>query len=184
MDTAAERTPLDEWKLRLAVMTHRPSILLCGAKRWGGSHDADHRRHVARADWTTTDIAAGDEVDIVADLQTIHETTDRRFDGIFCPAVLEHIERPWCAMYAMSQILAPNGALYIQTHQTFPLHGYPNDFYRFSTEALRSLCQDAGLHVLASGYDGPCTITPTGECAVWNPIAMSFVNVTICAVKP
>jgi SAM-dependent methyltransferase len=165
-------------------MPNRPSILLCGAKPWPGSFQTDHRKHCQRADWTTTDIESGDGVDIVGDLQSLHKTTDLRFDGIFCPAVLEHIERPWVAMYAMGQLLKPGGVLHIQTHQTFPLHGYPHDYYRFSVPALNSLCFDAGLHVLASGYDGPCTITPNGECAVWNPLATSFLNVTICGIKP
>ena len=83
----------------------------------------------------------------------------------------------------MAQMLQSGGVLYIQTHQTFPLHGYPHDYYRFSEQALRSLCRDSGLVTLAAGYDGPCTITPA-NCPVWNPVAEAFLNVTICATKP
>lgn len=178
-----DKTPLDVWKLHLAVMVETPKILLCGAKQWFGSHDPDHRRHCVRANWRTTDIMQGDEVDIVCDLQNINNVTSEKFDGIFCPATLEHIERPWVALYATSQLLKPKGVLYIQTHQTFPLHGYPHDYFRFSRQALETLCFDSGLNTLKSGYDGPCTITPVGEC-IWNPLAESFLNVTICAIKP
>lgn len=177
-----QHSSLAEWQLQMAIKD-APTALLCGAKSWEGSTDRDHRSHCAAATWTTTDIAAGAEVDIVADLQTMWQTYSEKFDGIFCPAVLEHIERPWVAMYSMGQLLAAGGVLFIQTHQTFPLHGYPDDFYRFSTAALRSLCFDAGLTVLACEYDEPCSIVPAGE-RVWNPIAKSFLNVSVCAVKP
>ena len=176
-----QHSPLDEWKLQMAQKPE-PSALLCGAKKWDGSQDQDHRQHCDAAHWVTTDIAAGEGVDIVADLQSMWQTCEKRFDGIFCPAVLEHIERPWVAMYSMGQLLQPNGVLFIQTHQTFPLHGYPDDYYRFSTNALKSLCFDAGLTVLSAEYDGPCSITPL-SCPVWNPLAKSFLNVSICAVK-
>lgn len=176
-------TPLDIWKRCVNEKSGSPEALLCGAKRWPDSSDLDHRQHCQKAQWTTTDIIGGDGVDIVEDLQTLWKSCNNKFDGIFCPAVLEHIERPWVAMYSMSQLLKPGGLLYIQTHQTFPLHGYPNDYYRFSEQALRSLCFDAGLNVLSAGYDGPCTITPA-VCPVWNPVAEAFLNVTICAAKP
>lgn len=177
------RSPLDEWKLHLELMPSTPEILLCGAKAWDGSINIDHRKHCRRAVWVTTDIEAGDGVDLVYDLQSMWQTCSRTFDAILCPAVLEHIERPWVAMYSMSQMLRSGGVLYVQTHQTFPLHGYPNDYFRFSEQALRTLCFDAGLEVLTAGYDSPCTITPVGE-HVWNPLAESYLNVTVCARKP
>lgn len=176
-------TPLDIWKRQMNEKQGIPKVLLCGAKRWPNSKDGNHSLHCQKAVWTGTDIFEGDGVDIVGDLQTLWQTCDLKFDGIFCPAVLEHIERPWTAVHSMAQLLKPGGVLYIQTHQTFPLHGYPSDFYRFSEPALRSLCFDSGLVTLAAGYDGPCTITPA-SCPVWNPVAESFLNVTICAIKP
>ena len=179
-------SPLDMWKLEMATKAS-PSILLCGAKPWPGSRDPDHRRHAPNANWVTTDIESGEGVNIVADLQTMFQAYDGKyvgaFDGIFCPAVLEHIARPWVALYSMAQLLNAGGSLYIQTHQTFPLHGYPHDYFRFSREALELLCLDAGLVTLQSGYDGPCSIVPPAECAVWNVLAECFLNVTICAKK-
>lgn len=178
-----QHSPLDIWKRRLNEMPGDLSVLLCGAKVWDDSYQADHRKHCERATWTTTDIFPGDEVNIVGDLQSLWQTCDLKFDGIFCPAVLEHIERPWTAVHSMAQMLKPWGVLYIHTHQTFPLHGYPNDYFRFSEHALKLMCVDSGLEVLSAGYDSPCTITPA-SCPVWNPVAEAFLNVTICARKP
>lgn len=175
--------PLDEFKRRLENV--KPCRILCtGAKVWDGSVNPDHSRHVAHAEWVGTDIEGGDGVDIKCDLQRIDRDQDERFDGVFSPATLEHIERPWVAVIAMANVLKPGGILYIQTHQTFPIHGYPSDYFRFSEEAMKTMCYDAGLETVSSGYDGPCTITPPPSCKVWNTLAQAYLNVTICAVKP
>lgn len=177
--------PLDEWKRQLNTMdSFRPQILLCGAKMWAGSNGVDQRKHYERADWATTDIMEGEGVDIVGDLCELWLQTKVQFDGIYCPAVLEHVQRPWVAIHSMSQLLRPNGVVYIETHQTFPLHGYPNDFFRFSVQALETMCNDSGLVTEASGYSNPCTITPVTKCPIWNPISKAFLNVAICARKP
>ncbi len=52
--------------------------------------------------------------------------------------------------------LKVGGLLYIQTHQSFPLHGYPNDYFRFSQDALASLFGTTmGFEVVATNYDFP-----------------------------
>lgn len=176
--------PLEAFKLKLAERQgqDRQSVLLTGAKVWEGSVNPDHSQHYPSADWIGTDIEGGNGVDIVADLQRIDEC-GRTFDAVFSPATLEHIERPWVAVIAMGRVLKPGGVLFIHTHQTFPLHGYPFDFFRFSTSALRTLCFDAGLEVVEAGYDNPCTIVPPSSVAVWNRHAESYLNVSVCAVK-
>lgn len=172
---------LNEWKKYIETNTPKGRILLTGAHAWEGSASTDHFQHAQGAAWITTDIE-GDDVDIRADLHSI----DRHIgdlDGIFSPATLEHIERPWVAMSAMSRSLKVGGALFLHTHQTFPLHGYPNDYYRFSVEALKSLCFDAGLNVVCASYDNPCVINPPKNVTVWNRDAESYLNVSIFAVK-
>lgn len=177
------QTALDHFKLQMARVPHTPEILLCGAAPWDGNKSPDHTLHFCNAKWTTTDIEAGNGVDIVGDLQTLWQRCTRRFDGIFCQSVLEHIERPWTAIHSMSQLLRRGGLLYIGTHQTFPLHGYPKDYFRFSTDALIVMATDSGLTPEVWGYDNPCTITPATDITGWNPIAKSFLGVSICARK-
>ena len=44
--------------------------------------------------------------------------------------------------------------VFLSTHQTFKLHGYPFDYYRFSTRALESLFEPVlGTAVNASWYE-------------------------------
>jgi len=68
--------------------------------------------------------------------------------------------------------LRKGGYLFIDTHQTFKLHGYPYDYYRFSREALESLFpNNFGLHIIHSFYhhetryygdpNAPGTLLPT-----------------------
>lgn len=177
-----KRTPLEIWVSKLADH-HKPRILLTGAKQWDGSPPSNHRQFCPHAEWIGTDIEPGRGVHIVADLQSIDRVIDEKFDAIFSPATLEHIERPWTAMYAMTNLLKRHGLLYLHTHQTFPLHGYPSDFFRFSKEALKTLAHDAGLETIKAGYDGECKIVPPPECKIWNDAAPCFLNVTICAEK-
>jgi 2-polyprenyl-3-methyl-5-hydroxy-6-metoxy-1,4-benzoquinol methylase len=157
-------------------------VLDTGAKKWHGTVAQDHSVYAPIANWTGTDIEDGKGVGIVGDLQRLHKLTERRFDGVFCCSTLEHIERPWTAMYAIGKLLKPSGVLYLDTHQTFPLHGYPLDYFRFSLEALKVMCFDAGLDVVAGEYAFPCVITPPDNVN-WNPAAESYLNVAVCAIK-
>ncbi len=182
MSESQERSPLQIWVSAIATY-NKPTVLLTGAKRWEGSPPPSHEQYAPHATWIGTDIEAGEGVHIVGDLQSLDRTTDDKFDAIFSPATLEHIERPWTAMFAMTNMLRRGGLLYLHTHQTFPLHGYPNDFYRFSTEALKTLAHDAGLSVVSAAYDGPCKIRPDEKVAVWNDAAECYLNVTMVAEK-
>lgn len=178
---------LSRWKLAIAERHNArgvQKILHCGAAVWVGSPEYDHRAHWPAGKWFTTDIQAGSGVDIVGDLQTLWTATAERFDAIFCRSVLEHIPRPWLAMHSLAQLLNPGGVVYIATHQTFPLHYYSEDYFRFSTAALEMMARDSGLEILHCGYDSPCTITPAGRREPWNDIARAFLDVSLCARKP
>lgn len=174
--------PIETFKRHMCSRTG-VKILRTGAKVWPGSVNIDPSPHVPHAQWVGTDIEAGEGVDLVLDLQRLHEEHTGEFDAIYSVATLEHIERPWVAMYAMGQALKPGGILYLHTHQTFPIHGYPNDYFRFSDSALRTMCYDSQLEVLESAYDGPCTIVPPESVEVWNQLAESYLNICVCAQR-
>ena len=182
MSELDERSPIEIWQSMMQDYD-KPKILFTGAKEWEGSPPSNHKEYAPHAEWMGTDIEAGKGVHIVGDLQRLDRITDEKFDAIFSPATLEHIERPWTAMYAMTNMLRRGGLLYLHTHQTFPLHGYPHDYFRFSTEALKTLAHDAGLETIKAGYDGECKIKPHANVKVWNDAAPCYLNVTICAKK-
>ena len=76
------------------------------------------------------------------------------FDAVVCHAVLEHVRYPWLVTREIARALRPGGVVFLSTHQTFKLHGYPFDYFRFSTRALEALFEPAlGVDVNASWYE-------------------------------
>lgn len=136
------------------------------------------------------DIKAGDDVDIVANLHALPPEWTNRYDICIANAVFEHLERPWIAAKEIARILAPGGVCHISTHQTFPLHGYPSDFFRFSTDALALIFKDAGLEVIAVGYANrtkiilPPELLPAHNLDAWNEQFPSYALVALTAIKP
>lgn len=146
--------------------------------------------HLDRENYTMVDIKPGPDVDVVADLHALPADWTNRFDACIASAVFEHLERPWIAAREIARILAPGGVCYIATHQTFPLHGHPKDFFRFSTDALALIFADAGLDILAVGYAYrteivlPPALLPKSQRRAWNKEFPSYALVALTAKKP
>ena len=82
-----------------------------------------------------------------------------RFDAIISCSTFEHIKYPILAAHELMKTLKVGGLLYVQTHQTFALHGYPRDYCRFSREALAALFPAAmGFRVITTDYEFPARI--------------------------
>jgi SAM-dependent methyltransferase len=145
---------------------------------------------IKRSSYTMVDIKAGPDVDVVADLHSLPPEWTNRYDACVANAVFEHLERPWIAAKEVGRILAPGGVCYISTHQTFPLHAYPRDYFRFSTDALALIFSDAGLEVLAVGYSCrtkiivPSEILAKARLGAWNEEFPSYALVKLTARKP
>lgn len=174
----------------LAAMA-RPAIIEVGTLRSDPAFPTHHTAWAPHGTWTRVDREAGTDVDEVADAHDLAVFQRERelgytFDAYMACSVFEHLERPWVAMQAAASVVRPGGLVYVQTHQTFPLHGYPSDYFRFSTEALRVIMEDAGLEVLHAGYLYRCTIVPPPEVTRWNtaPDVEAWLNVEALARKP
>jgi SAM-dependent methyltransferase len=143
-----------------------------------------------RSNYTMVDIKAGPDVDVVADLHSLPFEWTNRYDACIANAVFEHLERPWIAAKEVARILAPGGVCYIATHQTFPLHGHPKDFFRFSTDALSLIFSDAGLEVVSVAYRYrteiilPSELLASSQLKSWNKEYPSYALVTLTAKKP
>ena len=163
--------------------THTTSILELGTKRSEPNRATHHKEWLPDASWTMADCEAGVDVDIVTDAHRLDEFRIESFDGVVAVSLFEHLERPWIAAEAIARVLKRGGVAYIGTHQTFPLHGYPNDYFRFSAEALSLIFEDAGLSTLGVGYAFRSQIIPPPEVTIWNPGAESWLNVDLAARK-
>lgn len=145
---------------------------------------------VARADYLMVDAAPGPDVDLVADLHALPAEWTDRFGAFVAFAVFEHLERPWIAAREVARVLAPGGLFLVSTHQTFPLHGYPRDYFRFSKEALALIFADVGLEVIEASYLHRCKIVapdavvPSDKLEAWNRHYPSWILVNAIGRKP
>jgi SAM-dependent methyltransferase len=93
-------------------------------------------------EYIATDNFEHPNIDVVSD---IHHLADvfppRSFDFVICTDVLEHIPRPWEAIYQLGDMLIPGGILLLTTPFNYYLHGrqHTKDYWRFSADGLRSL---------------------------------------------
>jgi SAM-dependent methyltransferase len=90
----------------------------------------------------------------------------------------------------VARVLAPGGRFFVSTHQCYPIHGYPSDFFRFSKHALRLIFADAGLEVQACDYEHRCLIIPphnvipAWRMPSWNREEAAYLLVNARGRKP
>jgi hypothetical protein len=148
------------FKARCAELT-APSVLELGTRQSVPGRSTMHRDWVPHAsEFLGTDFEDGADVDIVADVHRLTAVTGpERFDVILSFSTFEHLKYPTLAAQEIMTALKVGGLLYVQTHQSFPIHSYPSDYFRFSRDALASLFGTTmGFEVVATGYEFPAQI--------------------------
>ncbi len=104
--------------------------------------------------YTAIDIAPHPNVDIVGDILD-PPIADSSYDTIVSNQVIEHVREPWTMMRQVARILRPNGMCIITAPFLVPYHAHPHDFFRFTEEGLKSLCESNGLKIiLCTKYGG------------------------------
>lgn len=161
-----------------------PRVLELGTMRSNPSFPTHHAEWLPDgATHVMSDAFAGIDVDIVADAHDLEPFDDEEFDAVIAVSVWEHLERPWVAAEALHRVLKKGGLVYVATHQTFPIHGYPSDYFRFSVEAMNVLFGAPKFAQFQGNYMFPCQIIPPPEVTRWNPAAPSFLNVECFSKK-
>ena len=161
-----------------------PRVLELGTLKSVPGRSTMHRDWVPHAsEFLGTDIEAGPDVDIVADLHRLTDVVgEERFDVIMSASTFEHLKYPTLAAHELMKALKVGGQLFVQTHQSFPLHGYPSDYFRFSQDALASLFgTQMGFEVLATNYDFPARIFSRRVATTQHMPA--FLNTTLWGEK-
>ena len=159
---------LEEFISRCRAM-HRPRVLELGTKRSIPGRSTKHDAWIANpSEYLDTDIEPGQDADIVADVHRLTEVIgEESFDVIISCSSFEHFKYPHLAVHEVMKALKLGGLLFIQTHQTFPLHSCPHDYFRFSREALAGLFGTAmGFRVIATNLDFPARIYARQDPAV------------------
>jgi hypothetical protein len=120
----------DEFLSQFKVKEGR--TLIVGSKLYAGRED----RRKRYPDAVGVDMQGGKGVDLVCDLE---EDRCGKFAHIECCSVLEHSKRPWLLAKNIEKMLEPDGTLYLRVPWVWRFHGYPNDYFRFSIEGVKSL---------------------------------------------
>lgn len=68
--------------------------------------------------------------------------TDNVFSAILCSQVLEHVSEPTSLIKECQRVLKKNSFFFLSTHGTWPIHGAPHDYWRWTEYGLRKLFKD------------------------------------------
>jgi SAM-dependent methyltransferase len=81
---------------------------------------------------------------------------DGEFDAVVSDQVLEHIEgNPQSAIDETFRVLKPNGISLHTTCFINPVHGAPNDYWRYTPDALKLLTKKHGEVLDIGGWGNP-----------------------------
>src|SRR6476469_9346489 len=124
----------------LAGMLELPApVMEFGALQVESGQDGDLRPLFAGRDFVGTDLRAGPGVDRVEDLRAL-TFGDGTVGTALCLDTLEHCDDPPQACRELARVTALDGGVcVISSVMLFGIHGYPNDYFRFTPEGFRAL---------------------------------------------
>jgi SAM-dependent methyltransferase len=163
------------------------TVLEIGA-RIVGSISTDNR-HLFRgaARYLGMDIHPSPTVDVVGDAHELSAVLgESAVDAIFSVAVLEHLEQPWLVAEEMNRTLKPGGIVFHCTVQAWPVHEYPNDFWRFSDQGLKVLFGPTfGFEVIGASMTSPVLMYPQNRAnhLLQLPLNPGFAEICILSRK-
>jgi hypothetical protein len=105
--------------------------------------------------YTGLDIKVGENVDIVGDAHRLTSLfKPAQFDFAYSISVFEHLLWPWKVALELNTVLKTGGVVLSQSHQTWPQHEMPWDFFRFSASGWASLfCKATGFRIIKAADD-------------------------------
>jgi len=103
-----------------------------------GSYDVNGNlnKELKGCDHVRLDMRAGPNVDIVANGHDL-PFEDNSFDAVICADTLEHDDAFWVTIKEIKRVVKPRGVIALCVPSIgFPLHQHPNDYWRFTTDAM------------------------------------------------
>ncbi len=178
--------------IEMAAVKKSPIVWELGTKRSLPERSTMHKQWVPHAkQFLGIDIAPGLDVNIVADVhrldiepsvvQAIATQETEAPDIVISCSTFEHLDKPWIAAQAIWRAMKSDGLIFVQTHQTFPIHAYPNDMWRFTKESLSMIFRDAGFNIIDCAYQFPCVVLSTESSMLMH--SQSFLNVSLIGTK-
>jgi 2-polyprenyl-3-methyl-5-hydroxy-6-metoxy-1,4-benzoquinol methylase len=100
-------------------------------------HSLELRKAAQSKSYTGVDMQAGATVDIVHNMN--EPLSIDPVDVVFCFSMLEHCDKPWLVAQNIQKVLKKDGLLLISVPFQWRVHGYPNDYWRFTFNGIKAL---------------------------------------------
>lgn len=98
------------------------------------------------------DFRPGPGVDCVADVEHLPQES-RSVGTVIALNTFEHVRRFWVGFEEIHRVLRPDGVFFVSCPFYFHQHAFPNDYWRFTPEALTLLLEPYPTRIL--GWQGP-----------------------------
>jgi hypothetical protein len=120
-----------------ALFTPKPGrTLIVGSRVYNGKEDRRKRYPNAIG----MDMQAGEGVDIVINLEdTLPVAMAWSIDHVECMSVLEHCRHPWLMAQNIELLMRDGGTLFVTVPFVWRVHGYPDDYWRFTISGVKAL---------------------------------------------
>lgn len=103
-----------------------------------GGREAPYRNMVPHTAYLRLDCDESAKPDILASAEAM-PVFNEVIDTVVCIEVLEHVHRPQAVAEEIYRVLKPGGTCILSTRFIHPYHPGPEDYYRFSSAALKDL---------------------------------------------
>ena len=117
-------------------------VLEIGSLIVEGQEHLSVRKYFPEAEYIGVDMQQGNGVDVVTDCIDYcygYYQSGKEFDLILCLDMLEHAKEPFEVLNSTIYALKLNGVLLVTSVFNFPIHEYPNDYWRFTPECFKML---------------------------------------------
>jgi hypothetical protein len=106
------------------------------------------------------DICDGPNVTLIGDVHSVSSLLpEESVDAVFSISVWEHLAMPWLASLELNRVMKMDALGMINTHQSWPYHEGPWDFFRFSDSAWDGLFnKETGFEIIERGMGQPCVM--------------------------
>ena len=117
------------------------------------------------------DMAPGPGVDMICNVYDIvNFFGPDSFDIVISTEMMEHVKDWRLAINNMKMVCKPGGHILITTRSKgFPLHGYPEDHWRFEIEDMKKIFEDCQIHKIVSDWNDIGVLTHVQRSDVYLP---------------
>lgn len=176
---SVSRITLD-WELRRAF--EKLHLRGSGVVLDVGAKSSPYRDVIPASRYMTLDIDAARHPDICGDLHHVEWPSDY-FDAVVATEVLEHLYDPQRAIDEIHRLLKRGGVCILSTRFIYPYHADPQDYYRFSGDALTHLFR-AFSHVEIHPHGNRIqAVWQLVESSKWTLGLLSWVSPLVAWIK-